>query len=165
MLARSAETNPSVFRPEGPLDNVSVVIPQFLNVAEYIQNNWGNTKFLLMQFKPSPPPISNTTKQERKEASEAVARAKSQEELAEKMGIEMGKGKAFMDELEVKLRERPEWALFHASGVAGAVTGAETTGEAAAVAKAKPAERAPVDAEAKEAEAEREQPTPIAATA
>lgn len=132
MLARSAENNPSVFRPGGPVDNVSVVIPQLLNIAQYTGNTWGNAKFLLMQYRPSPPPISTLSKQERKDVSEGISRAKGLEELAEKMGIELGKGKAFMEELDAKLRARPEWALWEASGRAGEATSSTETASVSA---------------------------------
>ncbi|MCT6562870.1 hypothetical protein, partial [Staphylococcus aureus] len=81
MLARSAEKNPSVFQPTGPECAVTVIIPQLLNIAEYTANPWGNTKFLLMQFKPSPPPITKLSKPERKEASEVMSRAKSAQDV------------------------------------------------------------------------------------
>lgn len=115
MLARSAENNPSVFSPDGPVDNVTQVVPKLLNIAEYTKNSWGNTKFLLMQYRPSPPPLSTLSKQQRKEVNEVISRGKSGEELAEKLEIELGHGKAFMDELEAKLRARPEWGVWEAS--------------------------------------------------
>ncbi|CAK9782553.1 FMN-linked oxidoreductase [Cutaneotrichosporon oleaginosum] len=115
MLARSAENNPSVFSPDGPVDNITQVVPKLLNIAEYAKHSWGNTKFLLMQYRPSPPPLSTLSKQQRKEVNEAIARSKSVEELAESLRIELGQGKAFIDELEAKLRARPEWGAWEAS--------------------------------------------------
>lgn len=157
MLARSAENNPSVFRPEGPVDNLTVVIPKLLNAAEYLDNSWGNTKFLLMQYKPSPAPLSSLNKQERKEASEAVTRAKSVQELAEKMNVQLGQGKAFMDELDAKLRARPEWAVWEASGRANKV---------APVAEAEAALEPKAQAVEEKIEMEKqEEAAPIAATA
>ncbi|TXT08625.1 hypothetical protein VHUM_02753 [Vanrija humicola] len=114
MLARSAEKNPSVFQPSGPECTVKVVIPQLLNIAEYTDNPWGNTKFLLMQFKPSPAPVSTLSKQEKKDASEVMSRAKSAQDVVDKYGFAMGQGKAFMDELEVRLKARPEWNVWAA---------------------------------------------------
>lgn len=105
MLARSAEKNPSVFAPK-MVGTVEEVIPHLLNVAEYTDNAWGNTKFLLMQFKPSPSPVSNLPKHERKKVLEAVSRSKSAEMLAETMGIQLGKGEEFMKALEEELKAR-----------------------------------------------------------
>jgi tRNA-dihydrouridine synthase 2 len=115
MLARSAENNPSVFRPEGPLDNIAEVVPKLLNIAEYTKNTWGNTKFLVMKYNPSPPPLSTLSKQQRKDVSELISRGKTLEELADKLNIELGQGKAFFDELEAMLRARPEWGVWEAS--------------------------------------------------
>ncbi|BEI86809.1 hypothetical protein CcaverHIS002_0701550 [Cutaneotrichosporon cavernicola] len=115
MLARSAENNPSVFRPEGPVDNLTQVVPRLLNIAEYTKCSWGSIKFLLMQYRPSPPPLSTISRARRKELNEVLSRAKSVEELAENLKIELGQGKTFFDELDAKLRARPEWAVWEAS--------------------------------------------------
>ncbi|BEI94586.1 uncharacterized protein CcaverHIS019_0701580 [Cutaneotrichosporon cavernicola] len=115
MLARSAENNPSVFRPEGPVDNLTQVVPRLLNIAEYTKCSWGSIKFLLMQYRPSPPPLSTISRARRKELNEVLSRAKSVEELAENLKIELGQGKTLFDELDAKLRARPEWAVWEAS--------------------------------------------------
>lgn len=107
MLARSAERNPSVFAPE-LAGTVETVIPQLLNISEYTDNAWGNTKFLLMQFKPSPAPISSLSKAERKHVQEAITQSKSLEMIAEAMNIELGKGGEFIAELEKRLKGRGE---------------------------------------------------------
>jgi tRNA-dihydrouridine synthase 2 len=108
MLARAAERNPSVFLPSGPVCTIKQIVPKLLNIAEYTNNPWGNTKFLLSQFKPSAPPISTLSKWQRKEAQEAVAKAKSLPEVAEKLNVELGKGKEVMTEIEARIRERPD---------------------------------------------------------
>jgi tRNA-dihydrouridine synthase 2 len=108
MLARSAERNPSVFQPTGPVCTVTEIVPRLLNIAQYTDNPWGNTKFLLMQFKPSAPPISSMTKAQRKEAQESVSRSKSLVEVAEKLRIDLNRGGAVMREIEARLRERSD---------------------------------------------------------
>lgn len=106
MLARAAERNPSVFRRAGPLCNVQEVIPKLLNICEYTRNPWGNTKFLLNQFRPSPMPISMLSKAEKKEAQERITRSKNVEQLAQDMQINMGEGKALIDQLQSILAAR-----------------------------------------------------------
>ena len=106
MIARAAERNPSVFLPTGPKSNVHEVIPKLLNIAQYTNNPWGNTKFLLNQFKPSAPPISTMSKAERKEAQETITRSKSVEDLAKKLDIELNRGLAILAEIEQELKAR-----------------------------------------------------------
>jgi len=106
MLARAAERNPSVFLPAGPRCNVTEIVPKLLQIAQYTQNPWGNTKFLLNQFKPSPPPISKMPKAEKKEYQEMINKAKSIEEVAEKLSIDLGGCKDVMNEIEARIKER-----------------------------------------------------------
>jgi tRNA-dihydrouridine synthase 2 len=106
MLARAAEKNPSVFLPAGPRCNVTEIVPKLLHIAHYTQNPWGNTKFLLNQFKPSPPPISTMPKAQKKEHQELINKAKTIEEVAEKLNIDLGKAKEVMSEVETRIKER-----------------------------------------------------------
>jgi len=106
MLARAAEKNPSVFLPAGPRCNVTEIVPKLLHIAQYTQNPWGNTKFLLNQFKPSPPPISTMPKAQKKEHQEIINKAKSIDELAEKLEVDLGRSKEVMSEVETRIRER-----------------------------------------------------------
>ena len=108
MLARAAEKNPSVFLAAGPRCNVTEIVPKLLHIAQYTQNPWGNTKFLLNQFKPSPPPISTMPKAEKKEHQEIINKAKSIEELAAILKVDLSKAKAkeVMSEVEKKIKER-----------------------------------------------------------
>ena len=108
MLARAAEKNPSVFLPAGPRCNVKEIIPQLLRISQYIQNPWGNTKFLLTQFKPSPPPISKMTKVEKKEFNELISKSKSVPEVAEKVGVDISPNacRGVMDDIEARIQER-----------------------------------------------------------
>jgi len=106
MLARAAEKNPSVFLPAGPRCNVTEIVPKLLHIAQYTQNPWGNTKFLLNQFKPSPPPISTMPKAQKKEHQEIINKAKSIEELAAILKVDLSKAKEVMSEVEKKITER-----------------------------------------------------------
>lgn len=108
MIARSAERNPSMFCPTGPKDTVTEIIPRFLNLCHYIDNEWKNTRFLLNQFRPSTGPISKLTKQQRREASEAIGRSKTIEEVTEKLGIKLDSGKAVLDDIEAVIKARLE---------------------------------------------------------
>lgn len=106
MLARAAEKNPSIFLPEGPRDTVKEIIPRLLNIAQVTNNSWGNTKFLLAQFKPSPAPISNLTKAEKKVVSHIIGSAKSLAEVAEKLHVELGAGQDVLEEIAARIRAR-----------------------------------------------------------
>ncbi|KAK8849673.1 hypothetical protein IAR55_005008 [Kwoniella newhampshirensis] len=101
--ARSAERNPSIFLPTGPVCNLTQVIPKLIALAEYTKNPWGNTKFLLMQFKPSPAPISHISKSERKKISEVVSRSKSLEEVAKGLELSVGRGEEVFNEIASKI--------------------------------------------------------------
>ncbi|WVR08010.1 hypothetical protein IAU60_005054 [Kwoniella sp. DSM 27419] len=106
MIARAAERNPSVFQPTGPNCNLTEVVPRLLAVADYTKNPWGNTKFLLNQFKPSPPPISNMSKVERRQASEAVAKSKSVEQAADGLNITLGDNRVVFEQIASKIKGR-----------------------------------------------------------
>lgn len=110
MLARAAERNPSVFLPAGPRCNVTEIVPKLLQIAKYVNNPWGNTKFLLNQFKPSPPPISKMSKAAKKEHQETISKSKSVEELSEKLGVDIGPEAcaAVMKDIEAKITERAQ---------------------------------------------------------
>ena len=112
MLARAAERNPSVFLPAGPRCTITEIVPKLLGIAEYVDNPWGNTKFLLTQFKPSPSPISVMTKAQRKEAQEAVSKSKTIAEIATKLGVDLGQGEEVMRELEATISARAGTDVF-----------------------------------------------------
>ncbi|WWC92804.1 uncharacterized protein L201_007763 [Kwoniella dendrophila CBS 6074] len=126
MLARAAERNPSVFLPTGPVCNLTEVVPRLLAIAQYTNNPWGNTKFLLTQFKASSPPISNMSKQERKQASEIVSKGKTVEQIAEGFNISLDNVQATFDDIvqKIKARHQPDrnvWAERHEAEVKGQV--------------------------------------------
>lgn len=105
MLARAAESNPSVFSSAGMQCNITEVVPKHLKLCHYIGNPWGNTRFLLNQFRPSPAPTSRLNKQQKKEAQEAVTRSKSVEEVADKLGIDVTGGRDLLDEIQKRLAQ------------------------------------------------------------
>lgn len=102
MLARAAERNPSVFSRDGASCNVKIVIPELLRIAKHIDNPWGNTKFLLSQFKPD----AQMRKAERKQVQEDIARSKSLEDIGTRLGVDLEGGEQFMDDLETILAKR-----------------------------------------------------------
>ncbi|KAJ9127710.1 hypothetical protein QFC24_001120 [Naganishia onofrii] len=111
MIARAAESNPSIFNPTGPISTMETLIPTtFLPVCVYIANHYSNTKFLLYQFKPSPAPISNLPKTERKKYSDGIAAAKTIEQAVQFFGLTMDgartSGEQFMKDLKKTLKER-----------------------------------------------------------
>jgi tRNA-dihydrouridine synthase 2 len=112
MIARSAERNPSIFLPAGPRCNITEVVPKFLNICEYIDNPWGNTKFLLAQYRPSAAPISSLSKSEKKAAQEAVTRSKSLIEVAEQLRITLGGGKEVMKDIADSISARTKASVF-----------------------------------------------------
>ncbi|WVQ66042.1 uncharacterized protein L199_004220 [Kwoniella botswanensis] len=126
MLARAAERNPSVFLPTGPVCNMTEVVPKLLAIAKHTNNPWGNTKFLLTQFKASPPPISNMSKQERKQAAEIVSKSKTVEQVAEGLKIPIDDVKEVFDVIVKKIAERGRadtniWEERHEAEVNGQV--------------------------------------------
>lgn len=114
MIARAAERNPSCFAPE-LADATTVVVPQLLSWVEYTSHNWGNTKFLLSQFKAAGTILS---KQQKKDAMQAVARGKTVREVTEGINaiapitVSSERGKEFMVDLGAKLKERKEWNVW-----------------------------------------------------
>lgn len=107
MLARSAERNPSVFLPSGPLNTVTDIVPKLLALSDYLKNPWGNTKFLLMQFKPSPPPLSNMSKAERKRIADILSQSKSTQDAAVGLGISLVSGDRLFREIQARSMWRP----------------------------------------------------------
>jgi hypothetical protein len=111
MIARAAESNPSIFSPTGPISTMEKLIPtHFLPVCAYLNNHYSNTKFLLYQYKPSPAPISTLSKAERKTFSDGIARAKTIDQAVEFFGTTMDDaklaGSEFMKDLKRNLKER-----------------------------------------------------------
>ncbi|KAF7302854.1 tRNA-dihydrouridine synthase 2 [Mycena kentingensis (nom. inval.)] len=51
MIARAAESNPSCFSPTPLVDVEKTFTPAYLRLAQYLDNNWGLTKFCVSQFK------------------------------------------------------------------------------------------------------------------
>jgi hypothetical protein len=172
MIARAAESNPSIFASPS-VDVTTVVVPQLLSWVAYTSHNWGNTKFLLSQFKAAGPTL---TKQQRKDAMQAVARGKSVAEVTEMLNavvpveVSAEKGKEFTVELEKRLKSRPEWALWETcekkrdEEVAGALAAAAAVEKVAAEKAA--AEKAAEEKAAEETAAEEvdaaQEPAPAA---
>jgi tRNA-dihydrouridine synthase 2 len=99
MLARAAERNPSVFANEMKC-NVTENYPRLLKLAQYLNNPWGNTKFLLSQFKPG----SDMTKQRRREVQDVISKSKTLEAVASGLEIDLEGGADVIKEIEEALR-------------------------------------------------------------
>ena len=96
MLARAAEQNPSVFAKDGPSATIDV-ITQLLNITEYLEHPWGNTKFLVNQMRPAD---HLKGKGERREVQDAVNRSKSVVEVAKALRVELGQGGGIMTKIQ-----------------------------------------------------------------
>ncbi|KAJ7053978.1 hypothetical protein C8F01DRAFT_996279 [Mycena amicta] len=51
MIARAAEANPSCFSSTPLIDVEQTLTPAYLRLSQYLDNNWGLTKFCVSQFK------------------------------------------------------------------------------------------------------------------
>ncbi len=133
MIARAAESNPSIFLPTGPISTCEKLIPEvFLPVCTYLGHHYSNTKFLLYQFKPSSAPISQLSKAEKQRYSEGVAKAKTTDDALEFWGV--GKedakkiGKRFMNRLGDSFRRRLAGEDIPIPALASTVAGEHLTG-------------------------------------
>jgi len=111
MIARAAESNPSIFQPTGPVSTCEKLIPEvFLPLCAYLNHHYSNVKFLLYQFKPSSAPISTLSKAEKKHYSDGVAKAKSLDEALafweKDKRAAREEGKQFIDNLYAELERR-----------------------------------------------------------
>lgn len=111
MIARAAETNPSIFRPRGPVSTCEELIPKlFLPIVAYTDNHISNTKFLLQQHKPSPHPISKLKKADKVKYTVGATQAKTMEDIVAVWGLTMGQckttGKKVVDDLYRELGAR-----------------------------------------------------------
>lgn len=111
MIARAAESNPSIFRPEGPVSTAEDLVPNvFLPMCLYLDNHWSNTKFILASLKPSPQPISMMNKADKIKISQAVTASRSYDDALDIFKLTrqegLAKGKQFIQDLEAQLRAR-----------------------------------------------------------
>ncbi|KAL7749816.1 tRNA-dihydrouridine synthase 2 [Sorochytrium milnesiophthora] len=99
MLARSAQSNPSVFRhPEPLLSLHDVVIPQYIRHSIRYDNIYQNTKYVLMQMVP------NCSKDER---GQRLQKARSLRDIAAIWGLEEECDRA-ADERERRRRQQQQ---------------------------------------------------------
>ncbi|KAJ4470919.1 hypothetical protein J3R30DRAFT_3531844 [Lentinula aciculospora] len=75
MIARAAESNPSCFSKTPLTDVHETLVPAYLRLSKYLDNNWSLTKFCLSQFK-SPHTKSNG-KAEDKRVRETIVKSRS----------------------------------------------------------------------------------------
>lgn len=102
MLARAAERNPSVFASDGLKCNVTENYPRLLRLAKHLDNPWGNTKFLLSQFKPGP----DMTKQQRRDFQDVISKSKTLEAVASGLEVDLEGGQDVIKEIEAALQSR-----------------------------------------------------------
>jgi len=79
MIATAAERNPSCFTPEPLTDLEESLVPDYLRLARYLDNNWGLTKFCVSQFSGSNPKLG---KSGRKAMKQHISQAKCFEDMA-----------------------------------------------------------------------------------
>jgi tRNA-dihydrouridine synthase 2 len=105
MIARAAERNPSNFCPTGPVGTVEVIIPMLIPLVHYLDNHYGNTKFLLAQFHPSSAPISDLTKKQKHDVQTAIGRSKTLEDACQGLGITIkeGEGEAIFNKIKARI--------------------------------------------------------------
>lgn len=108
MVARAAERNPSIFLPTGPVGTVEEIIPTFIPLVDYLDNVFGNTKFLLAQFKPSSEPISSLSKTRKHEIQMAIGRSKTLEDVCKglEFTIKEGEGEAIFRKIKERIEAR-----------------------------------------------------------
>ncbi|PWN41868.1 FMN-linked oxidoreductase [Ceraceosorus guamensis] len=118
MIARGAEANPSCFHPDGVRSITSEVAPQMVRYAAAVENAFPNTKFCLSQlaykstssFNPKAKPLKNSpNKREMINFREALAKSKSDEDLALVFGVDLHQVKnTSMDDILRPVKEALE---------------------------------------------------------
>jgi len=83
MIATAAESNLSCFRTGQLADANSELIPKYAKLAYYLDNQWGNAKHCLAQFK-SPPSVAppGANKSAKKIFRDILAKAKTYDDLS-----------------------------------------------------------------------------------
>ncbi|KAJ3778902.1 hypothetical protein FB446DRAFT_631238 [Lentinula raphanica] len=84
MIARAAEANPSCFSNTPLTDIHHTLVPAYLRLAKYLDNNWSLTKFCVSQFKSAHTEVNG--KADEKRVRETVVKAKSFEDVLDIAG-------------------------------------------------------------------------------
>ncbi|XP_006453990.1 hypothetical protein AGABI2DRAFT_189317 [Agaricus bisporus var. bisporus H97] len=83
MIARAGEANPTCFSDEPLLDLDKTLLPSYLRLSRYLDNNWSLTKFCVTQFKGG---RVNIKKAESIKTRQMLAQAKGYESTTELVG-------------------------------------------------------------------------------
>ncbi|KAB5592040.1 TRNA-dihydrouridine synthase [Ceratobasidium theobromae] len=86
MLARAAESNPSCFDTSRPVRDAELeMIPEYLRLAKYLGNQFGNTRYCIQQFSSPSTPESRQalSKDARKAFRQQISQARSYEMLGQ----------------------------------------------------------------------------------
>lgn len=105
MIARGAEGNPSCFSPNGYASVADVIAPLWTKVALALDNHYGNTKYCIQSLAmkpsssvvPSAPPVRSVrgwNKAKLSEVRTTLSRAKSNEEMAQVLGVDVEAAKS-----------------------------------------------------------------------
>ncbi|KAE9400932.1 FMN-linked oxidoreductase [Gymnopus androsaceus JB14] len=84
MIARAAESNPSCFSSTPLSDIHETLVPAYIRLSKYLDNNWSLTKFCLSQFK-SPHTKPNGKAEERR-VRESIVKSRSFEDVVDVAG-------------------------------------------------------------------------------
>ncbi|GAW08781.1 hypothetical protein F5879DRAFT_1009909 [Lentinula edodes] len=84
MIARAAECNPSCFSNTPLTDIHETLVPAYLRLSKYLDNNWSLTKFCLSQFKSSH--TKPNGKADEKRVRESIVKSRSFDEVVDIAG-------------------------------------------------------------------------------
>ncbi|KAJ3739783.1 hypothetical protein DFH05DRAFT_1530051 [Lentinula detonsa] len=84
MIARAAESNPTCFSKTPLADIHETLVPAYLRLSKYLDNNWSLTKFCLSQFKS--PHTKPNGKAEEKRIRETIVKSRSFDDVADIAG-------------------------------------------------------------------------------
>jgi tRNA-dihydrouridine synthase 2 len=99
MIARAAEANSSVFRPEaqGGVAPWKEVVEEYLKISMDVENRWGNTKFLLGHLVPGKLPVF-----------QQVTQCKSYQQVCKVLGLEHLESRAIETDEALNIVPLPE---------------------------------------------------------
>ncbi|QRV94740.1 tRNA-dihydrouridine synthase 1 [Ceratobasidium sp. AG-Ba] len=111
MIARAAESNPSCFDASRPVRDAELeMIPEYLRLAKYLGNAFGNTKHCIQQITSPSTPESRQAlpKEARKAFRQRISQARSYEMLETDLpgGGDLSGGKEIMRQVDEIMRAR-----------------------------------------------------------
>ncbi|CAE6440941.1 unnamed protein product [Rhizoctonia solani] len=111
MMARAAEANPSCFDASRPVRDAELeIMPEYLRLAKYLDNHFGNTKFCVQQFNSPTTPESSQAlpKVARKAFHQRISQVKNYNMMESALpgGGGLGGGEKIMDEIKELMKRR-----------------------------------------------------------